>query len=318
MYPARRKFLHTSIVFSGVGALAPSLLGSCISLGGKEKMTIAFIGPQENFKSWKPHFRDLKGMTLEFSSLEMALSGEAAMVFLDSDSSTKSSYIIMLMEQGLDVLTTYPMGYSLGEYASLLEFMERHQRIIGLLNPLLFYPSIQLLEGMIREKSVELTEIRINSNPFKLDDQFHVSGLTGTAQPLQRVASFISGSYPVSLMAKAKQNGELNGVWLDYESFKVSLRLDPEQIGWNMEILGREFLARTDHTGMLGINNEIEPRYKPDPGVMQKSILMNLNDFMESVKERSNPIVNSLDALAAIRLNDSVEKSLQSRSMVQL
>ena len=291
------------------------MLTSCFPGREREELSTAYIGSREKYDVYSPYFRKLRKNKLIFSSLEGALSGDSDIAFCDIEFSNKPAYILLLLEQGKDVFLTYPIGNSLGEYAAVSDFKEKYGRIIGMLNPLMFYPSIEMLKNIIDWDSIAIEEIRVSCHPTDLGDGFLVSGSAGSVQPLERVISFISGSYPLQLLAKESNTP---GVELNYESFTSYIHPDPRQQGWNMEIDGDGFNARADHTGLLAINNEVEPRLSPDPGVLDDSIIRNLEDFMHSLRDRSEPRVNSLDGLASIVLNNAVEKSLETGSAIDL
>jgi hypothetical protein len=318
MRHSRRSFLSSSLLLSGMSAIFPGLLTSCLSRDGRKELQISFIGTREQYDGFRPYFSKLRSCSFVFSSFQTSLSGDADIVFLHQESANKSSYILLLLEQGRDVLCRYPLGYSLGEYAGISEFQVKHGRMIGMLNPLIFYPSTRVLKEIILEQAVSIKDIRINCHPGKLETDFPVSGLSGTAQPIQRMVSYISGSYPRRLLALEKDQGGLAGIELGYDSFTCLIRFDESQIGWNMEVEGDDFICRSDHTGLLSVNNEVEPRLAPDPGVFEDSLMENLENFMHAVRIREQSLVNSLDGLASIVLNNAVEESLNRGSEVFL
>ncbi len=204
---SRRRFLRSTLILAGISALPPIILSSCLPAKGKRELRTVFIGSRENFERYLPFFRKLKRNKFTVSSLEDTLAGDADISFCDTGSTNKSTYILLLLEQGKDVLVNYPMGHTLGEYAAVSDFMVKHGRIVGMLNPLLFYPSVQLLKESIALKNVSIREIRISCHPDDLGEGFLVPGLCGSAQPLQRVVSYISGSFPLQVLAKATGHG---------------------------------------------------------------------------------------------------------------
>ena len=312
---SRRRFLRSSFILAGIGSIPPAMLTSCFPGREKEKLSTAYIGSREKFEAYSPYFRKLRKNEFIFSSLEGTLSGDSDIVFCDPDSFNKSTYLLLLLEQGKDIFLTYPMGNTLGEYAAVADFMEKYGRVVGMLNPLMFYPSIEMLKNIINRDTMTIEEIRVSCHPSIPGDGFQVSGISGSAQPLERIISYISGSYPLQLRA---EEGSRGSMVLNYETFSTYIHLDREQQGWNMKIQWDGFNAQTDHTGLLSVNNEVEPRVSPNPGVMDDSIIRNLEDFMNSVRERSQPRVNSLDGLASIVLNNAVEKSLETGSAIDL
>ncbi len=117
---------------------------------------------------------------------------------------------------------------------------------------------------------------------------------------------------------RVDMRADIDEIKLSYKSFTAHIHLVETQPGWTMEIDGEDFKARSDHTGMLSVNNEGQPRISPDPVVMEDAIIKNLNDFMKAVRERSQPRVNSLDGLASIVLNNAVKKSMETGSVINL
>ncbi len=319
MTPSRRRFIRSSLVLAGMVSVPPAMLASCGLIGRGDKLSeIDYIGSRDGFDRYNDHFKRIRKSRFVFSSFESALLDGSGIVFLDSDSATKSSYIIMLLEQDKDILTTYPLGGSLGDYANISEFREEYGRIVGLLNPLAFYPSIQTLKEIVALEDVSLERIQVNCHPVNLVKDFQIAGPAGTAQPLQNIASYITGLYPVSLQAEADASGELSRIHVRYEDFTLIIRFDREQIGWTMKFTGEDFSALADHTGLLALNNEVEPRHAPDPAVLGKAIRLNMEDFLTAVRDRSEPRVNIIDGLASIMLNRSVEESLKSGQAVNI
>jgi hypothetical protein len=188
--------------------------------------------------------------------------------------------------------------------------MERYGRVVGLMNPVAFYPFIQILKEIIAGENLSVRRIQVNTHPSNLGYDFQVAGIAGTAQCLLRIVSQICDSYPLSYKAEADKAGALRLINVHFGDFMVTIRFDPGQIGWTMEFEGEDLRALADHTGMLAVNNEVEPRLAPDPAVFEKSIRANIEDFLKAVRERSEPVVNNLDGLSSIVLNNAVEESL--------
>ena len=304
---------------AGLSMLPSVFLSSCFQWrGGGQELLTDYIGSQEKFGLFQHYFKNIKKSRFAYSSLEASLSNDSNIVLLDTDSGNKSSYAIMLLEKGKDIITTYPLCNTLTGYASISDFAEKYDRMVGLLNPLAFYPSIQSLKEIIIEENILIDKVRISCHPSDLSAAFSVSGLAGTAQPLQRIISYISNSFPVSLLTESKDNAQPAGIRVNFENFETLILFDKKQAGWIMELSGADFSALTDHTGLLALNSEVEPRIAPDPAVMENAIRANLEDFMQSARERTEPRVNSLDGLASIILNKAVEESLQTGSTVNL
>jgi hypothetical protein len=208
--------------------------------------------------------------------------------------------------------------------------MEQYGRIVGILNPLMFYPSVQELKQKLQIEDILPDRVMVNCHPSELKNSFRVGGFCGAAQPLQRLVSYITGSYPVSLSGEANPAGEANiagtvqspeelsNIRLDYDGFEVRINFTGGQPGWNMELEGHDITVRTDHTGMLAFDEGVEPRIAPDPGVMGKAIADNLRDYMEAVRNRSEPLVNTIDGLASIVLNNAVRESVETGAIVYL
>jgi hypothetical protein len=224
----------------------------------------------------------------------------------------------MLLESGKDILTPFPLGITLSEYANISEFMENYGSVVGLLNPLAFYPSSEMLQGIIATQGEPLTQVRVNCHPTDLGGDFITSGTTGTAQLMQGIISMVSDSYPRSLQADTGDDGSLNMIRLNYEHFNTEIHFDVDQLGWNMEFRGSDFKAIIDHTGLLALNEEVEPYLPPDPAALDKAIRANLEDFIKAVNERTQPRVNHLEGLASIMLNNAVEQSMETGLPVKL
>ncbi len=99
-------------------------------------------------------------------------------------------------------------------------------------------------------------------------------------------------------------------------SFLATFQSDPVQTGWILRLYGTSISAITDHTGLLRLNDEVEPTLSPSPSVWEKSMIKNLEDFVQSVRSRTEPTANSLDGLSAIILDQAAEKSMQSGTRI--
>ena len=315
---SRRKFLNSTLKLGGLSLLPPAVFKSCLPARKKEDLIIDFIGTRQNFDIYKQYLNKIRGIRISKGSLDASLSNESDIILMDTGAETKSAYLLLFLEQGKDILTTYPMGSDLSEYASISEFMESSGRFVGLMNPLVFFPSLRMLREIIRMEKITLKQIRINCHPVNLVGDFRVEGPTGTAQALQRIVSFISDDYPLSLIANTDDNKELDSIHIQFEGFQSTIQLNGKQLGWNLELRGENFTALSDHTGLLAVRNEVKPRMASDPAIMDKAIKANIEDFLQAVRERSEPSVNHIDGLASIVLNRAVKESLITGASINL
>jgi predicted dehydrogenase len=315
----RRQFLRSSVSLAGVCVLPTAILGSCFPAGRGAGLRIDYLGDETGFLYYEGFFNRIKDNRFVSGTLEGSLANDSDIVFVDTDPSTKSAYILMLLEKDKDILTSYPLGNNLSDYTSIAEFREKYGRITGLLNPILFYPSMLALGEIIDSGYISLNRIGINCHPTCLGHDFNVRhGLAGSAQHLQRCVSVITGQYPISLKAYNGENNAPTRITLYYDGFPVDITTDWNHRGWIMELSGEGFEAMADHTGILAIRGGVEPRIAPDPSVMEKAVKANIEDFLQAVKVRSEPRVNHVDGLASIILNTSVEESQRTGELVNL
>jgi hypothetical protein len=279
---------------------------------------MGFIGPEEHFGYYKRVFQKLKNTRVEMTSLDEALKSDLHAIFIESYPTIKATHIILLLEEKKDIITPYPLASSLDEYNRIQEFLDRHDRRLGMLNPLYFYPAVRTLKDWLAEKTHDLSEIRVNCHPQQLVRAYHVNGATGTVAPLQRMISYITGKFPLTLFVDKDKTNEIQRWILDYGSFQAIIQVDPGQTGWILEVDGPQLNVLADHTGLLRLNDEVEPRLSPAPSVWTRSIIKNLEDFIKSVRLRTEPTVNSLDGLSAIILHQAAVKSLHNGTMVNL
>jgi predicted dehydrogenase len=251
------------------------------------------------------------------TTLEEVLESDQQTVFLDSHPTTKSAEILLLLEKKKDIITPYPLAGDLFAYRKIQEYMEYTRRKIGLLNPLIFYPGVRTLKEWLASEPRNISEVRISCHPEELDRGYRVFGDTGTVQPLQRMISFVTDQFPASLRVE-KGPGSIRRWILEYATFTAIIRTDPGQTGWIVELEGPGANALTDHTGMLKLHDEVKPRISPTPSVWSKSIIRNMEDFLDAVRSRTEPTVNSLDGLAAIILNHATMDSIHSGEKVRL
>jgi predicted dehydrogenase len=316
---SRRNFFYRASALSAASCLIPFLpLTSCNPAGKTDHIRLGFVGSEDHFRYYKPFFQGLKKTTVDMTSFDLALKSDNHAIFIDSYPSIKAAQIVLLLEENKDIITPYPLASSLHEYSRIQEFLERYGRRLGLLNPLYFYPAVRTLKDFLAEKNHNLSTIRISCHPEQLVKDYPVNGATGTVAPLQRIISYISGKFPFSLFIEKEETSEIQRWYLDYKSFQASIRVDPGQTGWIMELEGPQLNALTDHTGLLRMNDEVEPRISPTPSVWTRSMTRNLQDFLQAVRLRTEPMVNSLDGLSAIILHQAAVTTLHSGTKVNL
>jgi predicted dehydrogenase len=316
---SRRNFIYSTGTLAACSCLAPSLsLSSCHRTGKEEHVRMGYIGPEEHFRYYRPMLQKLKDTKVDRISLEEALPSDLHAIFIDSHPPSKPAQVLLLLEENKDIITPYPLASDLYGYNRIQESLVHYGRILGMLNPLYFYPAVRTLKDWLAEETREPSEIRVSCHPFELVRGYHVSGYAGAVQPLQRMISFITGKFPFSLFVEKHGTNEIRQWILDYGSFQATLRVDPGQTGWILELDGPQLNATADHTGLLRLNNEVEPRLSPAPSVWQASMIKNLEDFIKAVRSRTEPAVNSLDGLSAILLNQAAEKSIHQGTRVDL
>jgi len=279
---------------------------------------MGFVGPEEHFRYYKSEFQKLKKTRVEMISFDESLKSDFHAIFIESFPNIKATHIILLLEENKDVITPYPLASSPYEYNRIQEFLDRYDRVVGMLNPLYFYPAVRTLKDLFAEKNHELSKIRVNCHPRQLVKGYPVNGATGTVAPLQRMISYFSGKFPISLLIEKDKTNEIRRWILDYESFQATIQVDPIQTGWIMELEGPELNAIADHTGLLRLNDEVKPSISPAPSVWNRSMIKNIEDFLQAVRKRTEPRVNSLEGLSSIILHEASLKSLHSGTKVNL
>ena len=317
MKQTRRSFLNTSFTALGCG-LTPSLLFQSCLPEKSDPLIIDYIGSTENYEYYNDLFKKIKKVNLVPGTLESSMKSISNPVFLDGDLSHKATYAIFLVEQGKDVMCSYPIAANLSEYNSIKEYLLRHDRRLGIINPLIYFPSIRSLKGLCMLYNDSISNIRISCHPDEIFPGFIVDGYAGTAQMLERMISYISGQVPNSLSTDSNDNGQLRKLQFDYTSFTCDILFDEAQPGWTMDVEGPEFRAGLDHSGLLTINDEPEPRVEPSSSTWDKAVIQNLENFINAVRDRSEPDLSSIDGLASIILNSAVEESLETGNAVRL
>jgi predicted dehydrogenase len=316
---SRRKFISGTVTLAAGIGLFPSLAGtSCKPAGRTGEVRMGFVGPEEHFRYYRPVFQKLRRARVELISLEDVLESDLHAVFLAAHPNIKPVNILLLLEKGKDVITTYPLALDLDSYNRIQEYLVHFDRRLGMLNPPLFYPAATSLKDRMAEEGPVLSKIHVSCHPRQLVSGYPIEGFAGAVQPLQRLVSIITGQFPVSLtVAGDRQKGILQYT-LDYESFEAILETDPGQTGWILQVSGPEFSGLVDHTGILRLEDEPEPRISPSPAAWNRAMTSNLEDFLRAVRTREEPLVNSLDGLASIILNQAAGRSLHYGSKVEL
>jgi predicted dehydrogenase len=315
---SRRNFIYKSGALTAGSYLVPSLaLKSCNPAGKAEHVRLGYIGTEEHFRYHSPFMLKLKNTTVEMTSLDDALNSDFHAIFIGSYPTIKATHIVLLLEVKKDIITPYPLAGNRSEFNRIQEFLDRHDRRLGMLNPLYFYPAVNSLKDLLAQKKYDLSEIRVSCHPEQLVKDYPVNSATGTVAPLQRMISYISGKFPFSLFIEEETN-DIRRWILDYGSFRATIQVDPGQTGWIMEADGPQLNVLVDHTGLLSMNDEVKPRHSPDPDVWKMSMIRNFQDFLQAVRLRTEPMVNSLDGLSAIILHEAAVKTLDYGSKVNL
>lgn len=318
MEHSRRSFIKSSLTLAGMGMAPQLFLGSCTPWWRNKDSVMEYIGEPDHFEYFRRLFKKVKGTRLTPVTLESSLSRGTGMVLLNSGLDTRSAYLILLFERGKDVLTTFPLANNLSEYAKITEFSMNYGRVLGLLNPLAFYPSFRRLKEIIAADHPSIDRIQVNCHPEDLGNGFRIDGPTGTAQVLQRMCTLTTGSYPLSVFSEKDDSGHLSRIQIEYKDFKLWILFDRSQVGWTMQISGENYFASTDHTGMLAMQEDVEPDPAPDPDILDKAICHNIEDFLRAVSERSEPLVNHIDGLSSIVLNGATRQSFETGRVVNL
>jgi len=316
---SRRKFILGTSALAAGSCLVPALpLTSCNPTGKSRHVRLGFVGPEEHFRYYTPVFQKLKNTKVEMSSFDESLKSDFHAIFIESFPNIKATHIILLLEENKDIITPYPLASSLYEYNRIQEFLEQHDRVLGMLNPLYFYPAVETLKDWLAENTQELSEIRVSCHPRQLVKGYPVNDPTGTVAPLQRMISYITGKFPQSLSTEKEEIKNINRWILDYESFQTIIQVDPEQTGWIMELEGPELNALADHTGLLRLNDKAKTRISPAPSVWTRSMIKNMEDYLKAVRSRTEPKVNSLEGLSSIILHEAALKSAHIGTKINL
>ena len=317
MIQNRRLFLNTRLIVLGCSLASSLILQSCLP-ERSDPLIVEYIGKSDGYDYYNDYFKKIKKVNLVPVSLENEIKSSSIPVLLDGELTHRAAYAVLLIEQDKDVIFSNPIATNLLEYNSIKQYLLRHDRRLGLVNPLIYYHSVRSLKGMSMLYENPIESIRISCHPDEIVPGFRIDGYAGTAQLLERVVSYFSGSLPEYLTAEKDGNGLIRGLQLEYPSFICSILFDRSQAGWEMDVEGMEFRARLDHLGELKINDEPQSRVKPSSRTWDEAMIQNLENFLEAVQSRTVPAPSSIDGLASIILNKAVEESLDSGTRVRL
>jgi len=132
---SRRKFIYKTSALAAGSCLVPALpLTSCNPAGKARHVRLGFVGPEEHFRYYTPVFQKLKNTKVEMSSFEESLKSDFHAIFINSFPNIKATHIILLLEENKDIITPYPLASSLYEYNRIQEFLDRYDRVVGMLN----------------------------------------------------------------------------------------------------------------------------------------------------------------------------------------
>ena len=221
---SRREFLQNSLTVLGSSFVPALLLNSCLPGRSRpEPIAVDYLGNPDTYHYFQQRFKKIRHFEFLLSSLENSMDSESEAVLIDSDTGIKSTHAVMLLEQGKDIIVTYPLAANLDEYNFIQDQVVRYDRRLGMINPVQFYPSINALGKLIQVSEESISEVNITCHPYILQKDFQVGGLAGTAQPLQRLVSYITGKFPLSVYAGMKDENRVSSLSINYGSFQVRI-----------------------------------------------------------------------------------------------
>jgi predicted dehydrogenase len=329
----RRKFISSSGLAVGSVLLTGGLYQACTFSGNKESrenLEIEFIGPPDYYPFYKDIFKKIKNVSLNFRTLEKALftSSDAAIVLMPMVQ--KASVVLMLLEMGKDVLTTFPLAADYNEFDTLQEQCNLMNCRLAMLDPVRYSEAVKSIRDFFPEDSrtriIQSIEILISPEYNESNWWPPTEGYCGIGTNFIRLIAYILRKNPISLTIN---NFEDNNLFkpdkrisfvLDFNGTTVSYKNDSSVREWIIKISGKESDLFFDSSGRIQTLNDTNT-----PHIFEKSdhfrsdaFHRNIQDFIDSIRTRKEPEVNSLDGMAGIALNLAALESARTGNPVNM
>jgi predicted dehydrogenase len=328
---SRRKFLLSATgMAAGIGVAGLS----AVSCSDKKKQSstavieIDFIGPENLFTVYHSYFRKFNRVFLHYKTLEEALftSSNGAIVFLPVIQ--KASVLMMLLEMDKDILTPYPLAKNFEEFDTLQKQSNLSDRRIAILDPLRFWEPVNHITNNIRDKirSVNKIELVINqNNPYGIFLP-PADGYTGNIAGLVRLVSYMLRRNYIDVVTRSAEHFNITKtnkrLELDvkFEGIYMHCNTDNIMNGWSLIFTGDELKVSLNSEGTItGIDDiPVESGKIRSTDPKSEALTKNIGDFINTMRSRKEPEVNSLDGMAELEFNLAAFESAGNRDFQSL
>ena len=312
----RRKFLIYSGTFVAGSGLF--MLGSCE--GDKprlQKFALDYVGPHEFFRDFRDMCKGIRAAEVSESSFEQALSSPSRLSCLAEPLSNRAAKVLMLLEQGKDVLVLPPLATNYDEFNAIQLQCNTANRKLALINPFRYYPSFREFKKKVSDGSTgRISSIEISINPgYTIPYLPPLEGMTGPALLLISTLNEILASFPLTVSAQSSgisgpgENLKLEKLAFEYQDSILNCFFSPGTGSWNIKVSGeKDNLLLRDNGEMLSDSNGT--LIQADRQIVHDSLRNSLEDFIESVRESREPESNSVEGLMQITINRAVWQSI--------
>jgi predicted dehydrogenase len=223
----------------------------------------------------------------------------------------------MLLEQGKDVLVLPPLTRDYDEFNAIQLQCNMMDRRLALLNPFRYFSSVQELKRLISTGATgRISSLEISIDPvYNIPFLAPVEGITGPALLLITMINEILASFPLSVMASlsATPSGisdmQLKSLAFDYQNMILNCHFIPGMSGWTLKATCEKDTLELRDSGELHSGNE-GLMIKADRQVMLNGLRTGIEDFIQSVRERTEPESNSVEGLMQITINHAIERAI--------
>ena len=322
---SRRQFIITTgTLAAGSGLLT---LGSC-NIRKKpaiRQMNFDYTGPHEYFKDFRDLCRDIRSVQVLENTFEQAVSSSSPLVCLTEPLNNKAVKLLMLLEQGKDILVLPPLATDYDEFNAIQLQCNTLDNRLALINPFRYFPSFLEFKRLVSGGTAgNISKIEISIDPdYTIPHLPPVEGITGSALLLITTINEMIASFPVSVGAEltgqagTDEGRLLKALAFDYEALILNCHFIPGTGGWKITAGGEKKILELNDTGeLLSESNEVLVRGNRQ--VMTESLGKSIEDFVTAARNRNEPESNSAEGLTQIIINRAVEKATTEGGKINL
>lgn len=290
---------------------------SCKIKTGEEvkALTLDYIGPDAFYPETASLFAGLEKITVQKSDLDGSVYNSSQLALVCHSFASRGAVVLLLMEQGKDVLVLPPLGNGTQEFDAIQKTCNRLDRRLGMLNPFSHLDSVRKLKEQMHgwePGTVTSAEVRINPG-YTLPLVPPVDGNLGAGILLVMLVNELVSSWPDSV---EPAGSTATGFVFNHEKMQLTYLEDPGTEGWQVKLDTRNGLFVLDHEGRL--RSEQADLVKTSRHAMAGGLQASAADFIESVRSWKECESNPVQAMMQIRLDQKIGQALASGERIYM